>query len=149
MFFLEKMACNLCKNNDLFFKTVTEFENRKFLLVFLLNTILNINDHSHRFCYCKADNNNNNNNNNKCEICILAYIYRDQQFKIYENSLNIVFSKHSVHNLIKNLVILRNKKLHLVCNLINNFFFMNTQTGMMVKNVLILLFQQSNIMNNL
>ena len=119
------MACNLCKNNDLFFKTVTEFENRKFLLVFLLNTILNINDHSHRFCYCKADNNNNNNNNNnKCEICVLAYIYRDQQFKIYENLLTIVFLKHSVHNLIKNLVILRNEKLHLVCNLINNFFFL-------------------------
>ena len=79
------MACNFCKNDDLFFKTVTEFENRKSLLLFLLNTILNINVRAHRYCYCKAED------NDRCEICVLIYIYEDEQFKIYENSLNIVF----------------------------------------------------------
>ena len=113
------MACNLCKNDDLFFKTVTEFENRRSLLLFLLNTILNINVHAHRYCYCNAED------NNRCEICVLIYIYEDQQFKIYENSLNIVFLKQSAKNLIKKVVILRNEKPHIVCNLINYVFVYN------------------------
>ena len=79
------MACNFCKNDDLFFKTVTEFENRKSLLLLLLNTILNINVRAHRYCYCKVED------NDRCEICVLIYIYEDEQFKIYENSLNIGF----------------------------------------------------------
>ena len=122
------MACNFYKNDDLFFKTVTEFENRKSLLLFLLNIILNINVHAHRYCYCKAED------NNRCEICVLIHIYEDQQFRIYENSLNIVFLKQSAKNLIKNLVILRNEKPHIVCNL---------------KNVLILLCQSWNTSNSL
>ena len=113
------MACNFCKNDDLFFKTVTEFENRKSLLLFLLNTILNINVRAHRSCYCNGED------NNWCEICVLMHIYEDQQFKIYENSLNIVFLKQSAKNLIKNLVILRNEKPHIVCNLINEVFVYN------------------------
>ena len=113
------MACNFCKNDDLFFKTVTEFENRKSLLLFLLNTILNINVRAHRYCYCNAED------NTWCEICVLIYIYEDQQFKIYENSLNIAFLKQSAKNLIKNLVILRNEKPHIVCNLINDVFVYN------------------------
>ena len=113
------MACNFWKNDDLFFKTVTEFENRKSLLLFLLNTILNMNVRAHRFCYCKAED------NNQCEICVLIYIYEDQQFKIYGNSLNIVFLKQSAKNLIKSSVILRNGKPHIVCNLINDVFVYN------------------------
>ena len=81
------MACNFCKNDDLFFKKVTEFENKKSLILFLLNTVLNINVRAHRYCYCKAED------NDRCEICVLIYIYEDEQFKIYENSLNIVFFK--------------------------------------------------------
>ena len=113
------MACNFSKNDDLFFKTVNEFENRKSLLLFLLNTILNINVRAHRFCYCKAED------NNQCEICVLIYIYEDQQFKIYGNSLNIVFLKQSAKNLIKSSVILRNGKPQIVCNLINDVFVYN------------------------
>ena len=87
--------------------------------MFLLNTILNINVRAHRYCYCKGED------NNWCEICVLMHIYEDQQFKIYENSLNIVFLKQSAKNLIKNLVILRNEKPNIVCNLINDVFVYN------------------------
>ena len=62
---------------------------------------------------------------NRCEICVLIYIYEDQQFKIYENSLNIVFLKQSMKNLIKSLVILRNENPHILCNLINDAFIYN------------------------
>ena len=88
--------------------------------MFLLNTILNINVRAHRYCYCKAED------NDRCEICVLIYIYEDEQFKIYENSLNIVFfSNNQRKNLINNLVVLRNEKPHIVCNLINDVFVYN------------------------
>ena len=82
--FLEKMACNACikENEDLFVKTVTEFDSQWSVVELLL--VLNIQLLWARFCECEKLTDH-------CNVCRLCLIYKDKEFKIYKNLLNLDF----------------------------------------------------------
>ena len=58
-----------------------------------------------------------------CNVCRLYLLYKDKEFKIYKNSLNLDFLKRFAQKVASDLQIIRNA--HLVCNLINRKFFYN------------------------
>ena len=112
------MACNACikENEDLFVKTVTEFDSQWSVVEFLL--VLNIQLLWARFCECEKLTNH-------CNVCRLYLIYKDEEFKIYKNSLNLDFLEHCAQKVASDLQIIRKENAHLVCNLINRKFFYN------------------------
>ena len=61
-------------NEELFMETVTEFKRRRFLVKFLLQIILNIQDIWLRFCSCRKVL-------EKCSICLFYQKYKDQEYK--------------------------------------------------------------------
>ena len=115
--FLEKMACNACikENEDLFVKTVTEFDSQWSVVELLL--VLNIQLLWARFCECEKLTDH-------CNVCRLCLIYKNEEFKIYKNSFNLDFLERFAQKA-SDLQIIRKKKPHLVCNLINRQFFYN------------------------
>ena len=93
------MAYNVCikENEDLFVKTVTEFD---------------------WFCECEKLT-------DQCNVCRLYLIYKDEEIKIYKNSLNLDFLERFAQKVASDLQIIRKENGHLVCNLINRKFFYN------------------------
>ena len=113
------MACNVCikENEDFFVKTITEFDSPRSLAEFLLNIVLNIQLLWARFCECEKLTDH-------CNVCRLCLIYKNEEFKIYKNSFNLDFLERFAQKA-SDLQIIRKKKAHLVCNLINRQFFYN------------------------
>ena len=60
-----------------------------------------------------------------CNVCRLYLLYKDKEFKIYKNSLNLDFLKRFAQKVASDLQIIRKENAHLVCNLINRKFFYN------------------------
>ena len=87
-FFLleKKMAYKNCfkDNEELFAKTVTEFEGRCSFVVFLLNVVLNITEIWERFCKCEKIS-------DCCLVCEFRITYKKYQYDIYKNLLNMDF----------------------------------------------------------
>ena len=83
--FLEKMACEMSQNDEIFNKTFTEFESRRGVVVFLLNIVLNIQELGVKlFCHCE-------NVTDFCDFCKVFKKYKNIQYLIYENSLKFNF----------------------------------------------------------
>ena len=100
--FFRKMACKNCfkDNEELFIKSVTEFKSRRFLVEFLLKIVLNIQLIWLWFCSCKKVS-------DRCLVCQFYAIYKEQQYKIYENLLNLDFLERFHSHTVRNLQILR------------------------------------------
>ena len=63
LFFLEKMACEMCQNDEFFNETFTEYESRRGVVVFLLNIVWNIQELGLKlFCH-------HENVTDFCEFC--------------------------------------------------------------------------------
>ena len=60
-----------------------------------------------------------------CNVCRLYLLYKDKEFKIYKNSLNLDFLKRFAQKVASDLQIIRKENAHLVCNLINRKIFYN------------------------
>lgn len=64
------MSCGVCfkRNLEEFEKNLRMFENRRQLVIFLLNIVLNINDIWKKYCYCtKRDF--------QCNICDFRTVF--------------------------------------------------------------------------
>ena len=116
--FLEKLACNVCinENEDLLVKTVTELDLQRSLVEFLLKIVLNIQLLSARFCEKLTDH---------CNVCRLYLIYKGKGFRIYKNLLNLDFLEHFAQKVASDLQIIRKENAHLLCNLNNRKIFYN------------------------
>ena len=73
--FRKKKAFKNCfkDNEELFVKTVTEFEGCCSLVVFLLNVVLNITEIWERFCKCKKIS-------DCCLVCEFRTTYKNYQY---------------------------------------------------------------------
>ena len=114
------MACKNCfkDNEELFIKSVTEFKSRRFLVECFLKIVLNIQQIWLRFCSCKKVS-------DRCLVCQFYAIYKEQQYKIHENSLNLDFLERFHSHTVRNLQILRREDSHIACELVNRPFFYN------------------------
>ena len=112
LFFLDKMACEMCQNDEIFNKTFTEFESRRGVVVFLLNIVLNIQELGVKlFCHCE-------NVTDFCDFCKVFKKYKNIQYLSYENLLKFNFLEKFAQNLYTDLYNLRKKDAHLICCLI-------------------------------
>ena len=112
LFFLEKMACEMCQNDEFFNKTFTEYESRRGLVIFLLNIVWNIQELGLKlFCHCE-------NVTDFCDFCKVFKKYKNIQYSIYENLLKSIFLEKFAQNLYPDLYNLRKKDAHLICYLI-------------------------------
>ena len=92
------MACQNCFVNETekFQKTTCVFKSRQPLVLFLLNVVLNIEKFWADFCY-RTDS------KLICFICQMRVFYLNDQYDIYENSLNTDFLSKFHQDLITNL----------------------------------------------
>ena len=108
------MNCVNClqENNAAFDGKVNDFQGRRPLVVFLLNTVLNSKDICKNFCYCPKII-------GKCLACPFKIYYLNSEYDIYENCFDCRFL-HFFHSQmrenLKKLTIIEN---HIVCKLLN------------------------------
>ena len=91
------------------------FVSRHSLVLFLLNVILNIQKMWFEFCTCDGKN-----------ICLSSeanICYREYQYSIYNQCLNLDFLTKVKENLYYNLSEMIKKNNHFVCKIINNQFY--------------------------
>ena len=112
------MACPNCFVNETekFQKTTCVFKSRQLLVLFLLNVVLNIEKFWAGFCYC-ADS------KLICFICQMRVFYLNDQYDIYENSLNMDFLSKFHQDLITNLNNLLEMECLFGCKVINPKYF--------------------------
>ena len=103
-FSLEKMACKNCfkDNQELFIESVTEFQSRRYLVVFLLKIVLNFQQIWLRFCSCKSF---------RSMFSLFYAAYKEEQHKIYENSLNLDFFRTVSFSCCENFTNIKKKRL--------------------------------------
>ena len=115
------MTCENCfkDNVDAFEKTTREFISRRPMVIFLLNVVLNIKNLSDRYCFCKRTS-----SILPCSTCQFRMVYLNDEFDIYENSLDMHFLVTFHRHLYKNLKrLLLETDSHLVCELVNKKYF--------------------------
>ena len=111
------MVCKNCfqENKDSFEQKTCSIVDRRQLIVFLVNVILNIESTWKEFYYCGAVV-------VKCSVCQFRDAFKNTEYKIYANCFNF----HFLVMLHANLYICFKKLLavgdHFVCNLINKSF---------------------------
>ena len=105
----------MCKSDEIFNKTFTEFENRRGAVAFLLNIILNLQEVGIRqLCECQ-------NITDKYDFFFFFFFYKKcktNPFFIYENSLKFGFLEKFTQKLYMGLYNLRQKNAHMICCLI-------------------------------
>ena len=125
------MTCENCfkDNVDAFEKTTREFISRRPMVIFLLNVVLNIKDLSDRYCFCKRTS-----SILLCLTCQFRIVYLNDEFDIYQNSLDMHFLVTFYHHLYKNLKrLLLETNSHLVCELVKKSIFIPVKTGLAGK----------------
>lgn len=105
-----------CKNSFLFDEEKLEnainfFENRRSLVHFLLNVILNIQEIWLKFCKCDGVN--------ICLPCQVNICYRKCQYVVYDGCLNLDFLLKVKDNLHTNLLKMVTTYNHFLCEIIN------------------------------
>ena len=107
------MDCAEClkRKNVEFEKKAHLFENRHHLAIFLLNTILNIQNEWSGFCQCKR--------NEIWLVCQAKSCYQNFQYKIYEHSLDLNFLAKYRENLYRNMLKLITLDNQFICRIIN------------------------------
>ena len=121
---MECQGCCLKKNRDIFEKMTHVFESRHYLALFLLNTILNIQEDWSKFCKCKTFE--------ICLVCQTKRFYNNYQYYIYKHSLNLIFLAKLRENLYRNLLKLLTLDNHFACNVVNKkhrYFHVDWFTG--------------------
>ena len=89
------------------------------MVIFLLNVVLNIKNLSDRYCFCKRTS-----SILPCSTCQFRMVYLNDEFDIYENSLDMHFLVTFHRHLYKNLKrLLLETDSHLVCELVNKKYF--------------------------
>ena len=112
------MAYQNCFVNETekFQKTTCVFKSRQPLVLFLLNVVLNIEKFWAGFCYCT-------DSKLICFICQMRVFYLNDQYDIYENSLNMDFLSKFHQDLITNLNNLLEMECLFGCKVINPKYF--------------------------
>ena len=85
VFFLEKMSCKNCLQNDeeSFERSTCIFRSRWSLVIFLLNVVLNIKELWEDYCYYEKLS-------EKCSVCQFRMVYLND-FDLYEHSFDFNF----------------------------------------------------------
>lgn len=111
------MVCENCFVNktEKFQKTTFLFQSHQPLVIFLLTVVLNIQQYWKDYWFCIDAK--------KCLICQIQTVYLNDQYDIYENSLNMDFLSKFHQHLVKNLNRLIEIDCHFVCKVINEKFF--------------------------
>ena len=125
------MTCENCfkDNINVFEKITQEFISRRPMVIFLLNVVLNIKDLSDRYCFCKRTS-----SILLCLTCQFRIVYLNDEFDIYQNSLDMHFLVTFYHHLYKNLKrLLLETNSHLVCELVKKSIFIPVKTGLAGK----------------
>ena len=109
----------VCKNFCLFDQEKLEiqccfFKDRHSLVLFLLNVILNIQKKWMDVCWCDGSK--------ICLVCQSNIVYREYQYVIYKNCLNLDFLAKVRENLHKNLLKIVKSNNHFLCEIINEKF---------------------------
>ena len=113
------MSCINCfKNNaEAFEKATCVFQSRRSLVLFLLNMVLNIKDLWEHYCFCDSSV-------ILCAVCQFKIVYLNDEYDLYENSLDFNFLARFQDHVHKNLKrLLLETDGHFVCELINRKFF--------------------------
>ena len=116
------MTCENCFKDKIsaFEKTTQEFISRRPMVIFLLNVVFNIKNLSDQYCFCKRTS----SSILPCLTCQFRMAYLNDEFDIYENSLDMHFLVTFYHHLYKNLKrLLLETNSHLVCELVNKKYF--------------------------
>ena len=87
------------------------FKDRHSLVLFLLNVILNIQDHWIKFCKCDGKN--------ICLPCQANICYHKYQYTLYKNCLNLDFLAKVRENIHTNLLKMVFSNNHFLCQIIN------------------------------
>ena len=106
----------VCKNCFLFDQEKLEVQccfskDRHSLVLSLLNVILNIQKKWMNFCQCDGSK--------ICLVCQCNIVYKEYQYTIYKNCLNLDFLAKVRENLHKNLLKLIESNNHFLCEIIN------------------------------
>ena len=117
VFFLEKMSCKNCLQNDeeSFERSTCIFRSRWSLVIFLLNVVLNIKELWEDYCYYEKLS-------EKCSVCQFRMVYLND-FDLYEHSFDFNFLVNYHSHVYNNLVKLLGVKNHIVCKLVNTKFY--------------------------
>lgn len=107
------MVCRNClqEDNEIFKYKCNVFGNRHYLVLFLVNIILNIKKMRNDFCKCDGET--------ICLVCQSMKIYKDYEHVVYRNCLNLDFLCKVRENLIQNMYRLFTMNNHFVCKIIN------------------------------
>ena len=114
------MSCQNCfkDNIDTFKKATCVFSSRRWLVIFLLNVVLNIKDLWDHYCSCKKSC------ISLCLVWQFRLVYLNDDFDIYENFFDLhflfTFPCHLYENLKRALLEIDS---HFVCELINKKYF--------------------------
>ena len=111
------MSCLNCLqvNNDAFHQKTRFFKSGQPLVVFLLNTVLNSKKICQAYCCCEKAT-------PKCLVCKFWTEFLNNEYDIYENSLDVHFLSFFHEQLVENLKKLKKLDNHIVCKLLNSEF---------------------------
>ena len=121
----------LCENCYLFgefklYSKVGFFESRQEMVIFMLNTILNIQKYFLDFCEC--------NGHSICLLCNIGEIFnKNLTYKIYKNCLdfNLISNiKENLHVQLNNLLESSNGNDHFLCKILNEDYYYEQGAGM-------------------
>ena len=106
------VTCENCYLPDIskFHTKFFGFETRNELAIFILNLILNIEKFHKEFCTCEHDV--------ICRSCTVAKIYNKEQYKVFENCLNLDYLCEIKGKLHRSMFFLLEKKSHFICRII-------------------------------
>ena len=110
--------CNNCFIFDEFklYSKVGFFESRKEMVIFMLNTILNIQKYFLDFCKCDG--------NSICLVCEIGEIFnKNLTYKIYKNCLDLNLMSNIKENLHVQLNRLLEKSDHFLCKILNEEYY--------------------------
>ena len=108
------MDCKDClkKNSQIFKDKCHLFEDRHHLAFFLINIILNIQDLWTDFCRCDGIQ--------ICLVCQENMFYKNFEYKVYHNSLDLNFLAKLRENVYRNLERFLTLDNHFVCKIVNH-----------------------------
>ena len=101
--------------NELFKLFASKQKSRQPLVVFLLNTVLNSKKICQAYCCCEKAA-------PKCLVCKFWTEFLNNEYDIYENSLDVHFLSVFHEQLVENLKKLKKLDNHIFCKLLNSEF---------------------------
>ena len=110
--------CNNCFLLDEFklYSKVGFFESRKEMVIFMLNTMLNIQKYFLDFCKCDG--------NSICLVCEIGEIFnKNLTYEIYKNCLDLNLMSNIKENLQVQLNRLLEKNDHFLCKILNEEYY--------------------------